>query len=143
MRVNVLFRNGFGIDRLLNENNFFTMITQYEVPGYLREQIPSLSSNPLPGRASLEIYAYMNSFSDYTRHAVQEHDLSMAGKCFALAEKLYKEGDNLVKLLIENSFLYSITSYMPMELSEKNKVKAIIPVKLYDVYIKQVTHNGY
>ena len=119
------------------------MITQYEVPGYLREQIPSLSSNPLPGRASLEIYACINSFSDYTRQAVQEHDLGLAGKCFALAEKLYREGDNLVKLLIENSFLYAITSYMPAEPSEKNSVKSIIPSKLYYTYIKQVTHSRY
>lgn len=119
------------------------MITQYEVPGLLRTEIPAINAQPFPGRASLEIYASINSLTDYTKHAVQEHDLTLAGKCFALAEKLYRNGDALVRLLIENSFLYSITSYMPCDVTEKNKVKAVIPAKLYDVYIKQVTHNGY
>lgn len=119
------------------------MITQYEVPGLLREEIPALTAQPFPGRASLEIYASINSFTDYTKHAVLDHDLNPAGKCFAFAEKLYRNGDALVKLLIENSFIYSITSYMPFDAVEKNKVKAIIPAKLYDVYVKQVTHNGY
>lgn len=119
------------------------MITQYQVPSMLREEMPSMKVQPFPGRASLEIYASINSFTDYTRHAVQEHNLSLAGKCFAVAEKLYRNGDALVKLLIENSFIYGITSYMPINIEEKKKLKAIMPANLYDVYIKQVMHSGY
>ena len=119
------------------------MITQFELPGILREEIPAMSTQALPGRASLEIYAAINSFSDYTKHAVQEHDLTLAGKCFALAERIYRNGDRLVKLLIENSFIYSLSSYMPMEPSERKQIKAIIPAKLYDIYVKQVSHGGY
>lgn len=118
------------------------MITQYEVPGLLREEIPCMPVHPFPGRASLEVYASINSFTDYTKHAVKEHDLGIAGKCFALAEKLYRNGDALVKLLIENSFVYSISSYMPFDMAEKNKLKAVIPATLYDVYIRQVMHSG-
>lgn len=118
------------------------MITQYEVPGLLREEIPSMTIQPFPGRASLEIYAAINSFTEYTKHAVQHHNLSLAGKCFALAEKLYRNGDALVRLLIENSFIYSITSYIPFNAEEKQKLKAVIPAGLYNAYLKQATQSG-
>lgn len=76
------------------------MITQYEVSHLLKDEIPQLEEKTYPAKLSLEIYAAMNYFTDYTRHAVKEHDLICARKCFALAEKLYRQGDKLVRLLI-------------------------------------------
>ena len=131
-----------------NSQNYFTqlmlytMITQYEIPSLLRQEMPTMTTHIRPCRASLEIYASINDFTDYTKHAVEEHDFSLATKCFALAEKLYRNGDRIVKLLIENSFIYSITSFMPADHMERLRIRAIIPDKLYSLYLKQVTQSG-
>lgn len=117
------------------------MITQYEVAGLLSEEIPQ-SGTPLPSKVSLQVYTAINTLCDHTRKAIEEHNTTLARKCFKLAEKLYKQGDNVVKLLIENCFVYSFSSFMPKDNFEKLAVRSFIPDCLYSVYIKQVTRSG-
>ena len=125
--------------------NSATMITQYEVPFLLKEAIPQM---PLKGtlQASIfigtDIYCSLNTFSAYTRHAVEEHNFNLAKKCFVLAEKLYRQGDKMVRMLIENIFIYSFSSSMPADRFEKMILKTMIPVTLYAVYMKQVMSTG-
>ncbi len=118
------------------------MITQYEVPSLLKEEIPQLAGKMYLSKVSLQIYSSINYFSDYTKHAVEDHNFNLARKCFALAEKLYREGDRLVRLLIETSFIYSFSSFMPRDRAEKLIVRSIIPEKLYSIYLKQVMQSG-
>ena len=118
------------------------MITQYDVYALLSQQIPQLASKPYPSRGSLIIYASMNYFTDFTRHAVEDHNFQQAKKCFALAEDLYLHGDAIVKLLIENSFIYSITPLRSMNAADKFMTRAIIPEVLFTVYLKQAQATG-
>ena len=118
------------------------MITRYEVPVLLKESIPGLDRTCISTKASLEIYVAMNSFSDYTRAAVESHNMNLAKRCFAMAEKLYKEGDGLVKMLIENCFVFSFSLFMPRDRNEMLIVESIIPASLYNLYVKQVSAGG-
>lgn len=118
------------------------MITQFQASSLLKQEIPGLSSINCPTRVSLEIYSSMNYFSDYTKHSLEDHDFSQAKKCLFLAGRLYRHGDNIVKMLIENSFIYSVTSVMNADASERHWVKSIIPTSLYSLYLKQVTAGG-
>ena len=114
------------------------MITQYEVPAIIRSEIPSLSNVNHYGRATLETFESVHDLTDYTRHSVEDHDHNIARKCFALAEKLYKEGDRVVKIMIENIFIYSFSSLMPADKTERLFIKSAIPDSLYSIYLKQV-----
>jgi hypothetical protein len=118
------------------------MITQYEVTSLLKDTIPQLAGKTYPAKVSLQIYSSINYLSDYTKHVVEEHNFNLARKCFALAEKLYREGDRLVRLLIENSFIYSFSSFMPKDRAEKLMVRSLIPENLYGIYMKQVMQTG-
>jgi hypothetical protein len=118
------------------------MISQYEVPSLLKQEMPHLAGKLYPSKVSLQIYSSINYFSDYTKHAEEEHNFNLARKCFALAEKLYREGDRLVQLLIETSFIYSFSLFMPKDRAEKLMVRPLIPEKLYSVYMKQVMQTG-
>ncbi|MBO9634734.1 MAG: hypothetical protein J7578_16590 [Chitinophagaceae bacterium] len=118
------------------------MITRYEVPVLLKESIPGLENTCIPTRASLEIYVAMSSFTDYTRNAVDNHDMNLAKRCFSLAEKLYREGDSLVRMLIENCFVYSFSLFMPKDRHELRMVESMIPASLYNVYVEQVSASG-
>ena len=114
------------------------MITQYEVSSVLREEIPQLTWKVYPSAISLEVYVSMNYFSDYTKHAVEEHDFNLAKKCFALAEKLYRQGDRIVRLLIENIFVYGFSGFLFNNKVERTVVKSMIPPLLYSLYIRQM-----
>lgn len=118
------------------------MITQYDVARLLKEEIPQPGGIALPSKVSLQVYAAMNQLCDQTRKAVEEHNSAVARKCFKLAEKLYQQGDNVVRLLIENCFVYSLSSFMPEDNFEKIAVRSFIPDSLYSLYIKQVTKSG-
>lgn len=118
------------------------MITQFQATNLLKQQIPGLSAVNCPIRASLEIYSSINFFSDYTKHSLEEHDFPQAKKCLSLADNLYRHGDSIVRMLIENSFIYSITSVMSSDPTERHWIKSIIPVSLYSLYLKQVTAGG-
>lgn len=118
------------------------MITRYEAPVLLKSTLPGLEPSCIPTRASLEIYVAMNSFTDFTRHAVEDHNMNLAKRCFTIAEKLYREGDSLVRLLIENCFVYSFSLFMPRNRQEKLILESIIPSTLYNLYVKQVSTGG-
>jgi hypothetical protein len=84
------------------------MITSEQVPALLQNEIPTLANKEYPSKTYLKIYAAINYFSDYTLLMIEKKDKNMIDKCLALAEKLYKEGDGMVKLLIKNSFVYHL-----------------------------------
>lgn len=118
------------------------MITQYEIPGLIRTEIPSLAEVPHMCRQSMEIFASMHDLTDCARQSVQSHNYSLAKKCFSLAEKLYRHGDRVVKMMVENIFVYAFTTMIPDNRAEVEQVRATIPPTLYQLYIKQVMTPG-
>ncbi|WP_315820023.1 DUF7674 family protein [Paraflavitalea speifideaquila] len=118
------------------------MITQYEVPSLLKEELPTITSDNFPARLNMDVYKSMQCFSDYTKTAVLDHNFHLAKKCFSLAGKLYRQGDHMVKNVIENTFVFSFTSFMPNDRVEKLILQSMIPAVLYAVYIKQVMGSG-
>jgi len=115
------------------------MITQYEVPSLLNSALPSLENRICPVHLSVSVYKTIHDFTEYTKTAVLKHHLPIARKCFKLAEKLYNEGDKIVKMCIENIFIYSFTTLMPNDRIERIILQSYIPEKLNAVYIKQVS----
>ena len=118
------------------------MISQYEVPAILKEEIPELALKPCPSRFSIRTFTFINYFSGYTMHAIEQHDLIMAKKCFTLAEALWQQGDRVVRMLIENIFIYSLSAVMPHSRTERGMLRSLIPASLYNLYLKQVMSAG-
>ena len=118
------------------------MITQYEVPGYLGRLLPSTMIEPGLGHINMNIYKDLQHFTDYTRQAVDEHNYALAKRCFRLAEKLYDDGDAIVKNAVENIFVFSFSSIIPQDGVERIILKSYIPVTLYALYVKQINQGG-
>ena len=118
------------------------MITQYEVPSLLREELPQLAGKIQPTNVMIDVYKSVNYFTNYAKEAVRDHHFNLAKKCFILAEKLYRNGDNIVRMAIENIFVYSFSSFMPIDRIEKLILQSIIPASLNAVYLKQVTSSN-
>jgi hypothetical protein len=115
------------------------MITQYQVPSLLKEELPYLESKTYPSHIILDIYRSIHDFAEYTRKAIQEHHLLIVKKCFNLAEKLYNQGDKVVRMCIENIFIYFFTTFMPNDRIERIILQSFIPDDLNEVYVKQVS----
>ncbi|MET0638030.1 MAG: hypothetical protein ABWZ25_18515 [Chitinophagaceae bacterium] len=118
------------------------MITQYEVSSLLRKELPQLDRKLACTPTSLEGYVFMNYFADFTKTVVNEHRFTLARKCFQIAERLFRNGDAQVRRMIENIFIFSFSSFMPVGREERRTVRSIIPMDLYAVYLKQVMQTG-
>lgn len=118
------------------------MISQFEVSALLRTEIPQLADKICPSKVSLEVYAFMNYFSDYTKHNIEAHNFNAARKCFALADKLFRHGDAIVRMLIENVFVFGFSAFLPTPGLERSMVLSMIPDKLYRLYLKQVMQSA-
>jgi len=118
------------------------MITQYEVPRQLTQQLPAFTFQTQLGHLSLNIYTELQDFTDYTREAIDRHNYTLAKKCFRLADTLYAQGDAVVQSALENIFIFSFSSFMKQDRVEQLILKSIIPAKLYSLYVKQICDSG-
>jgi hypothetical protein len=118
------------------------MITQYEVPDYLKQQLPVLTYQPQLLGLNMGIYTELQYFTDYTRLAITQHNYSVVKKCFRLADQLFKQGDTIVRAGIENIFIFSFSSFMLYDRVERVILKSFIPHSLYALYLKQVSQSG-
>lgn len=109
------------------------MITQYEANLMLKKKLPQITARNYPSRVSLEIYASIIYFTDYTKQALQEHNFSQAKLCFDLAENLYLNGEKIVRLLIKDSIIYSISSVVSRSSSDQFMLRTILPGTLYKI----------
>lgn len=114
------------------------MISQYEVSSLLRKEIPQLAGNVYPSKVSLEVYASMNYFSDFTRGVIEIHDYNLAEKCFNLADKLYREGDSIVRLLIKKIFVHEFATPLQNDNTESLALESIMPPALYSLYLREM-----
>ena len=118
------------------------MISQYELPAYLREILPAADSGELTVRPQTNIYTTLQSFTRFTNRAFYDNNLKLAEKCCRLAERLYIQGDNLVKNAIENIFVYAIPSFLCCNKNTTESAKTLIPATLYNMYVRQVMQSG-
>lgn len=119
------------------------MLTQYEVPAYLADELPEIEPEIKSVSAPVNIFKTIQCLANYTRCKVMQHDLKAAKKCFAIAENIYSQGNTLVKNAIENVFVYSFSSLMNIgSKEEKRQLHAIVPLTLYTAYVKQVLKPG-
>jgi hypothetical protein len=118
------------------------MVSKYEVSELIEAELYKIRAGFHSNYASANIYKSVECLTDCTKQAVQDHNFNLSKKCFLLAERLYANGDSIIKSAIENTFIYSFSSLMPDNKIEKLILKSIIPVTLYAVYMKQVMQSG-
>ena len=118
------------------------MITQYQVQEYIRVAMPEINPNPQPVRFEMDLYPCLQTFTDYTKSAIRRHNFEIVRKCCEFAERLYVNGDKIVKNAVENTFVYSFSSFLSGTRTENLFIKSLIPASLYALYIRQLMQSG-
>lgn len=122
------------------------MITQMEVPAYIEDNLPEMKENlqKKAGKSSNTIYTSVQCLADFTRNMVKQHNYSMTRRCFIVAAKLHVKGNEMVKQVLENVFVYSLSSLFCSceNCKERNVVQAALPGSLHKIYVQQITSSG-
>src|SRR5450755_2600522 len=92
------------------------MISRYEVSQVvndaLKQKIKSLHPYSLCFNLdlSLDMYTSMHDLTTIAKNAADTHDMILLKQCMNVAERLYKDGERLVKGVVENIFIYELSS---------------------------------
>lgn len=108
----------------------------------MAQEIPQLSRTDYSLQPDCNVHLFMSYFLNHTKRVVGRHQYFAAKKCFALAERFYRQGDPVVRSLVENIYVFGFTSMLALAGSEKTLVKSLIPDTLYKLYLKQIYHSG-
>lgn len=117
------------------------MINQLEIPAYLEEAVPEISSD-LKINNTGNAYDVMNMLMVFTFNNIKAHNYKVVKRCFKIADKLYNRGNTIVKNAVQNVFVYSFTKMFERYPAEKQELLALLPMTLYSLYIRQVCHSG-
>ena len=115
------------------------MISRYEVPQVIDDALKKRIRELHPFKQSLnldlslDLYTSMNDLTTLAKIAVTTHDVILLKQCLSVAERLYKDGEHLVQDVVENIFIYEMSSKVS---------KTILPKAFYEVYLKQVMNSN-
>jgi hypothetical protein len=118
------------------------MINQFEVPMYLEDELPEITKDLKKIKNPANAYQSVHVLLDYTFSKIKEHKLDVVKKCFALAEKLFDKGNQIVRCAVENIFVFSFSNLPVKTSTERKAILGMIPGTLYSLYITQVMHHG-
>lgn len=116
------------------------MINQYEVAACLQDELPQVSRQLHP-LAALDVVANIQGLTDYARSKASLMDLKEVRRCMLFAEKMYTRGNQYVRNVIENVFVFSFSTLLLCEKKRKMQLQALIPLSLYSLYVQQVLRS--
>ena len=111
------------------------MISRYEVSRVINDTLNQKIKKLHPYTEcfnldlSLDMYTAVHDLTTLAKNAAVMHDMILYNQCLHVAEKLYKEGEHLVQDVVENIFIYELSSKVS---------KGMLPKAFYEVYLKQV-----
>lgn len=82
---------------------------------------------------SLDMYTSMHDLTTLAKNAAVTQDMILLKECMSVAERLYKDGEHVVQDVVENIFIYELSSKV---------AKGILPKAFYEVYLKQVMNSN-
>ena len=119
------------------------MITQYEVPFCLIEELPEIETDLKRSYSTLNVFKSVQCLANFTRNKVVAHDFKVVKKCFSTIDNIYNKGDKAVKDAIENVFVFSLSFIMlGCNREERKQLHSMIPITLYTSYVNQVLKSG-
>lgn len=117
------------------------MINQFEIPMFLEESLPEMSSDLSP-KDKKDAYSLIKALAAFTFKNVKAHNYQVAKRCFMIADKFHRKGNTVVKSAIQNVFIYSFSRMFQSTEEDKKQLLRIIPVTLYSLYVMQMCHKG-
>jgi hypothetical protein len=84
-------------------------------------------------------YKKVQHFADLTKMFLQIGDMKRAKKCLQIADNYFVHGNEVMKNMISNIYLYSVSGFMEMH---DFSINEILPENLKNEYYKQVNTSG-
>jgi len=119
------------------------MLHEYEIAAFIEGSLPELEKNEKAGKMNnSDAYRAIARLSDLMKKKFKDNDLLSVKNILRVAETIYMKGNAVVRTGIENIFIYSISSIMPIDRNARHQLQAIIPIHIYSIYVQQILRSG-
>lgn len=122
------------------------MITQFQVHQYLLLEVSNIvdAENYLRQPLHLPASGGISALTNFTRAMIVAGDKNRAQKCLAVAEKLFLNGDLVVRRLVEQIYVSGLASNLS-SWSLQHEWEGILPYglkQIFDKYKKSMRQKG-
>jgi hypothetical protein len=114
------------------------MIRESEVKYHISHNIPALAIELSYIKDNNDIYRAIDCLTGYTKTAIRENRLNDVAECFETAYDLLHEGNRLIQLAVENTFIYSVSSLLEISLCVTQPVRTLFLHNFKTEYCKQI-----
>jgi hypothetical protein len=114
------------------------MIRESEVKYRIGSNIPALAIELSYIKDNNDVYRAIDCLTGYTKTLIREDRLNEVEECFQTAYDLLHEGNRLIQLAVENTFIYAISSLLEISLSATQPVRTLFLSNFKTEYCKQI-----
>ena len=118
------------------------MIRESEVKYHISHDIPALAVQLSYIKDDNDVYRAIDCLTDYTKTAIRENNLHEVEECFQTACHLLREGNRLIQLAIENTFVYSVSRLLEISIGVAQSVRELFLDNFKKEYAKQINSKN-
>ena len=114
------------------------MIRESEIKNCISHEIPALSVELSHIKDNNDVYRALDCLTAYTKQLIREDRLLEVEACFETAHYLLHEGNRMIQLAVENTFIYSISSLLEVSLNAAQSVRHSFLQNFKTEYCRQI-----
>jgi hypothetical protein len=114
------------------------MIRESEVKYRISHNIPALAVELSYIKDNNDVYRVIDCLTGYTKTLIREDRVNEVEACFQTAYDLLHEGNRLIQLAIENTFIYSVSSLLEISVCVTQPVRTLFLNNFKKEYCKQI-----
>jgi len=101
------------------------MIRESEVKYCISNNVPALAVQLSHIKDNNDVYLAIDCLTGYTKELIREDRLTEVQDCFKTAYMLLHQGNRLIQLAIENTFIYSVSSLLEISLNVTQPIRTL------------------
>jgi hypothetical protein len=104
--------------------------------------IPALAIELSNIKDDNDVYRAIDCLTDYTKELIREDRLNEVEICFHIAYELLHEGNRLIQLAVENTFVYSVSRLLEISLNTTHAARTLFLNNFKKEYCKQINSKN-
>jgi len=101
------------------------MIRESEVKYQISHDVPALAIQLAYIKDDNDVYRVIDCLTAYTKVAIRENNMHEVEECFQTAYHLLHEGNRLIQLAVENTFIYAVSSLLEISLNATQPIRTL------------------
>jgi hypothetical protein len=114
------------------------MIRESEVKYCISSEIPALAIELSYIKDDNDVYRAIDCLTHYTKTAIRENNIREVEECFHTAYFLLHEGNRLIQLAVENTFIFSVSSLLEISLNATQGIRTLFLNNFKKEYCRQI-----